>query len=65
MVSLDTTIGEVRPGEVVVANGAWTVELGRQLGLRIPVEGGKGYHVDLAPARDRSGRSPSTCRRRG
>lgn len=50
VVSLDTTIGEVRPGELVVANGAWTVELSRQLGLRIPVEGGKGYHVDLAPA---------------
>jgi D-amino-acid dehydrogenase len=50
VVSLDTTIGEVRPGELVVANGAWTVELGKQLGLRIPVEGGKGYHVDLAPA---------------
>ena len=50
VVSLDTTIGEVRPGELVVANGAWTVELSRQLGLRIPVQGGKGYHVDLAPA---------------
>lgn len=50
VVSLDTTIGEVRPGELVVANGVWTVELSRQLGLRIPVQGGKGYHVDLAPA---------------
>jgi D-amino-acid dehydrogenase len=50
VVRLDTTIGEVRPGEVVVANGAWTAELSRRLGLRIPVEGGKGYHVDLSPA---------------
>jgi D-amino-acid dehydrogenase len=47
---LETTIGEIRPGQVVVANGAWTAELGRRLGLPIPVEGGKGYHVDLAPA---------------
>jgi D-amino-acid dehydrogenase len=50
VVSLDTTIGEVRPEQLVVANGAWTVELSRRLGLRIPVEGGKGYHVDLEPA---------------
>lgn len=51
VVSLDTTIGEVRPDQLVVANGAWTVELSRQLGLRIPLQGGKGYHVDLTPAR--------------
>ena len=50
VVRLDTTIGELRPGQVVVANGAWTVELSRRLGLPIPVEGGKGYHVDLHPA---------------
>jgi D-amino-acid dehydrogenase len=50
VVSLDTTIGEVHPQQLVVANGAWTVQLSRRLGLRIPVEGGKGYHVDLEPA---------------
>lgn len=50
VVSLDTTIGEFRPHQLVVANGAWTVQLSRRLGLRIPVEGGKGYHVDLEPA---------------
>lgn len=50
VVSLDTTVGEVRPGHLVVANGAWTAQLSRRLGLRIPVEGGKGYHVDLMRA---------------
>jgi D-amino-acid dehydrogenase len=50
VVSLDTTIGEIRPEQLVVANGAWTVQLSRQLRLRIPVEGGKGYHLDLEPA---------------
>lgn len=50
VVSLDTTIGEVRPGQVVIANGAWTAELGKRVGVPIPVEGGKGYHVDLSPA---------------
>jgi len=48
VVSLDTTSGEIRPGQVVVANGAWTAELGRRIGVPIPVQGGKGYHVDLA-----------------
>jgi D-amino-acid dehydrogenase len=50
VVRLDTTIGEIRPGQVVVANGAWTAELSRRLGLPIPVQGGKGYHVDLMPS---------------
>jgi D-amino-acid dehydrogenase len=50
VVSLDTTIGEIRPDQLVVANGAWTAQLSRRLGLRIPVEGGKGYHVDLEPS---------------
>lgn len=49
VVSLDTTIGEIRPDQVIVANGAWTSELGRRLRVPIPVQGGKGYHVDLAP----------------
>ncbi len=50
VVRLETTIGDIVPGQVVVANGAWTGELGRRLGLAIPVQGGKGYHVDLAPS---------------
>lgn len=50
VVGLDTTIGEIRPEQIVVANGAWTAQLSRRLGLKIPVEGGKGYHVDLEPA---------------
>jgi D-amino-acid dehydrogenase len=48
--ALETTLGELRPDEVVVANGAWTAELSRRLGLRLPVEGGKGYHLDLERA---------------
>jgi len=45
-----TTAGELRAGTVVVAAGAWTPRLVRGLGLFVPVEGGKGYHVDLEPA---------------
>lgn len=44
-----TTAGEVAVGSVVLAAGAWTPLLTRDLGLFVPVEGGKGYHVDLEP----------------
>jgi D-amino-acid dehydrogenase len=45
--SLWTTAGEVRVGEVVFAAGVWTGALARNLGLRLPLEAGKGYHVDV------------------
>jgi D-amino-acid dehydrogenase len=37
-------------GQVVLATGVWAPELVRGLPIRLPVEGGKGYHVDLEPA---------------
>jgi D-amino-acid dehydrogenase len=45
--SLWTTAGEFRAGEVVLAAGVWTGALARRLGLRLPLQGGKGYHVDV------------------
>lgn len=45
-----TTEGDLTVGEVILAAGAWTPELARDLGTSIPVEGGKGYHVDLESA---------------
>jgi D-amino-acid dehydrogenase len=48
VVAVETTAGNLRPGMVVLANGAWISLFGRQLGFRIPVEGGKGYHIDVA-----------------
>jgi len=45
--SLWTTAGEFRVGEVVLAAGVWTAALARRAGLRLPLEGGKGYHVDV------------------
>jgi D-amino-acid dehydrogenase len=45
-----TTEGDVKVGEVILAAGAWTPRLLRDVGAAIPVEGGKGYHVDLEPA---------------
>jgi len=32
---------------VVLACGAWTPQLARRLGLRLPIQPGKGYHLDL------------------
>jgi D-amino-acid dehydrogenase len=45
--SLWTTSGEVVADEVVLAAGIWSAGLARQLGVRLPIEGGKGYHVDV------------------
>ena len=47
--SLETTEGELDAGHVVLAAGAWTRRLARDAGLFAPVEGGKGYHVELDP----------------
>jgi D-amino-acid dehydrogenase len=45
--ALDTVNGELRPQTVVLAAGVWASGLARGLGLRLPLTGGKGYHVDL------------------
>jgi D-amino-acid dehydrogenase len=48
--AVQTTTGEIPAATVVLAAGAWTPELTRPLGLFVPVEAGKGYHVDLEAA---------------
>jgi D-amino-acid dehydrogenase len=47
--SVWTTAGEVRAGQVVLAAGAWSPRLARDAGLRLLVQGGKGYHLEFAP----------------
>jgi D-amino-acid dehydrogenase len=47
---VETTAGEFLAGTVVLAAGARTPRLARNLGVFVPVEGGKGYHVELEPA---------------
>jgi D-amino-acid dehydrogenase len=49
-VVVDTRDGDLRPKVVVLAAGAWSGRLARDLGVFVPLEGGKGYHVDLDPA---------------
>ncbi len=43
-----TTRGVRQAREVVLALGAWSPTLGRQLGLRIPIQPGKGYSITYA-----------------
>lgn len=43
--SLLTTAGEIVGDQYVLAGGAWSPELARRLGLRLPLQAGKGYSV--------------------
>lgn len=45
--SVRTNQGDLHPETVVLAAGAWTPRLARQIGVFVPLEGAKGYHVDL------------------
>lgn len=45
--AVETTVGRLTAGEVVLAAGAWSPRLLRALSLRLPLEAGKGYHVDF------------------
>jgi D-amino-acid dehydrogenase len=46
--TLQTSQGEMTAQFVVVATGAWSGRLARDLGCRIPVQPGKGYSVTMA-----------------
>jgi D-amino-acid dehydrogenase len=45
---LQTSAGALRPGAIVLAAGAWTKALAAQAGVYLPLEGGKGYHLEMA-----------------
>jgi len=44
---VESSQGDIRPKEVVLAGGVWSSRLARRAGVFAPVEGGKGYHIDL------------------
>ena len=46
----DTTRGPLRAGTVVVAAGAWSGRLARSAGVRLPLQGGKGYAAEWGPS---------------
>ena len=46
-----TRRGEFRADEFILAGGAWSPALVRELGLRLPMQAGKGYSLTLAQPR--------------
>lgn len=46
-----TEEGDIRADEFVLCGGAWSTEMGRKLGLRIPMQAGKGYSLTLRSPR--------------
>jgi D-amino-acid dehydrogenase len=48
-VTLMTTGGKVRAAHTVIAAGAWSGALASTAGLSVPLQGGKGYSIELAP----------------
>lgn len=45
VIALETTRGTLPCGEVVLAAGSWSPEIGRALGLSLPIQPAKGYSV--------------------
>ncbi|MBC8064888.1 MAG: FAD-dependent oxidoreductase [Chlorobia bacterium] len=45
--ALQTSTGDVAADEYVLAAGAWSGQLAKRLGFRMPMQGGKGYSSDL------------------
>jgi D-amino-acid dehydrogenase len=45
--AVQTAAGDVPADQVVVATGAWTPQLNRALGARVPILPGKGYSVTM------------------
>lgn len=49
LTAVETSGGEqITSGQFVIAGGAWSPELTRTLGLRLPMQAGKGYSLTLA-----------------
>jgi D-amino-acid dehydrogenase len=57
VVAVRTTVGRFTGDSFVIAAGVWSQSLARAAGLYLPIEGGKGYHVEL-PASSASPRMP-------
>jgi D-amino-acid dehydrogenase len=58
VVELQTSAGMLRPGAIVLAAGAWTKALAAQAGVHVPLEGGKGYHLEVLAGDARHPRLP-------
>ncbi|OJU85086.1 MAG: hypothetical protein BGO11_15870 [Solirubrobacterales bacterium 70-9] len=47
IVALETTAGRIAVDQVVLAAGVWSPPLARDIGLYLPIEGAKGYHLEV------------------
>lgn len=47
LTSVNTDKGNYAADEVVLATGAWSPGIGKKLGLKLPVEAGKGYRINV------------------
>ncbi len=47
--SIRTTRGEMRADQYVLATGSWSTNIACELGLNIPILGGKGYAITVKP----------------
>lgn len=45
--AVNTSRGAYSAGEMLLAGGAWTAGIARQLGLKLPMQAGKGYSITL------------------
>jgi D-amino-acid dehydrogenase len=45
--ALDTTAGSIATDTVVLAAGSWSRGLAREVGVHVPLEAAKGYHVEV------------------
>ncbi|MCV3271829.1 NAD(P)/FAD-dependent oxidoreductase [Roseobacter sinensis] len=52
VVAVCTTEGRLRCDEVVLATGVWSKPLMRKLGLKVPLESERGYHIVFEEARN-------------
>jgi D-amino-acid dehydrogenase len=52
LAAVRTAAGEFEFDELVLCGGAWSARLVRELGLRIPIQAGKGYSLTLAQPRE-------------
>jgi D-amino-acid dehydrogenase len=52
VVGVETSAGDLACGSVVLAAGVWSKALAGPLGVKLPVESGKGYHVEYARTPD-------------
>jgi D-amino-acid dehydrogenase len=55
--ALKTGTGEIRADEFVLCGGSWSPQFARQLGLKLPMQAGKGYSLTLPKPRQ----LPQTC----